>query len=92
MNNGGDLIWKGGTVFPTCKSLNPKETLVVKGVSGPLVDSKSELGGLGPKATIRLYLILPCKRRDGMMLKTVQTDPFVLSIPPLPLASSFEVE
>lgn len=85
VNNGGDLMWRGDTIFPPCKSLGPKETLVVKGVSGPLVDSKSNLRGLSPTATVRLYLVLPCKQRDGKVTsKTVPTDPFVLSIPPLP--------
>jgi hypothetical protein len=85
VNHGGDVMWIGDTVFPNCKSLNPKETLAVKGVAGPLVDSESNLRGLSPRATIRLYLVLPCKQRDGkLVLKTVRTDPFVLSIPPLP--------
>jgi hypothetical protein len=86
VEGGGDLMWKGDTVFPGCKLLNPKETLDVKGVSGPFVVFKSNLYGLsGTRATIRLYLALPCKQRDGkVMLKTVKTDPFVLSIPPLP--------
>jgi hypothetical protein len=83
--SGGDVMWIGDTVFPICKSLNPKETLVVKGVWGPLVDSESNLRGLSPRATIRLYLVLPCKQRDGKVTsKTLRTDPFVLSIPPLP--------
>ena len=82
--SGGDLLWKGSTVFPDCKLLGPKETLNVKGVSGPLADSKSNLLRLGTKATIRLSLVLPCKQRDGnVVAKTVQTVPFVLSIPPL---------
>lgn len=85
VNNGGDVMWIGDTVFPMCKSLNPKESLVVKGVSGPLADSESNLRGLSPRATIRLYLVLPCKQRDGKVTsKTVRTDPFVLSIPPMP--------
>jgi hypothetical protein len=29
VNNGGDVMWIGDIVFPLCKSLNPKETLVV---------------------------------------------------------------
>jgi len=83
--NGGDVMWIGNTVFPVCKSLNPKETLVVKGVWGPLVDSETNLRGLSPRATIRLYLVLACKQRDGKVTsKTVRTAPFVLSIPPLP--------
>ncbi len=79
-------MWKGDTVFPACRSLNPKETLDVKGVSGPFVVFKSNLDGLsGTRATIRLYLLLPCKQRDGKVtVKIVTTDPFVLSIPPLP--------
>ncbi len=83
--SGGDVMWIGDTVFPICQSLNPKETLVVKGVWGPLVDSESNLLSLSPRATIRLYLVLPCKQRDGKVTsKTVRTDPFVLSIPPTP--------
>jgi hypothetical protein len=86
VEHGGDLLWKGDTVFPRCKSLNPKETLDVKGVSGPFVVFKSNLDGLsGTRATIRLYLVLPCKQRDGkLVLQTVKTNPFVLSVPPLP--------
>jgi hypothetical protein len=85
VNNGGDVMWIGDIVFPLCKSLNPKETLVVKGVWGPLVDSESNLLSLSPRPTIRLYLVLPCKQRDGKVTsKTVRTDPFVVSIPPLP--------
>lgn len=85
VERGGDLMWKGDTVFPRCKLLNPKETLDVKGVSGPFVVFKSNLDGLsGTRATIRLRLLLPCKQRDGnLAVKTVRTDPFVLSIPPL---------
>jgi hypothetical protein len=86
VEGGGDLIWKGDTVFPRCKLLNPKETLDVKGVSGPFVVFKSNLDRLsGTTATIRLYLLLPCTQRNGkQVLKTVKTNPFVLSIPPLP--------
>ena len=85
MYSGGDVMWIGDTVFPMCKSLNPKENLVVKGVWGPLVDSKSNLDRLGTRATVRLYLVLTCKQQDGKrVLKTVKTNPFVLSIPPPP--------
>ena len=83
---GGMLAWKGDTVFPKCKLINPKETLDVKVMIGPFVVFKSNLDGLsGTRATIRMYLLLPCKQRDGkQVLKTVRTDPFVLSIPTLP--------
>jgi hypothetical protein len=82
---GGMLAWKGDTVFADCRSLGPNETAEVKGASHPLAVYKSNLGGLGPKATLRLTLILSCKRRDGeVALKYVLTNPFVLSIPPLP--------
>jgi hypothetical protein len=82
---GGTLLWKGDTVFADCKSLGPKEIAEAKGVSGPLAVYKSNLGGLGPKATVRLYLELSCKQRDGnLVIKTVKTSPFVLSIPALP--------
>jgi hypothetical protein len=85
VESGGDVLWKGDTVFPRCKSLNPKDSLDVKGISGPFVVFKSNLGWLGTTATIRLYLVLTCKRRDGnLLLKTVPTSPFVLSIPLLP--------
>lgn len=85
VNHGGDLMWIGDIVFPVCKVLNPKETLVVKGVWGPLVDSESNLRGLSPRATIRADLVLPCKQRDGKVVsKIVKTNPFVLSIPSLP--------
>ena len=85
VENGGDLMWKGDTIFPMCKSLSPKAILAVKGLSGPFVVFKSNLRGLGPTATIRLYLVLPCKQQDGKVIsKTVRTAPFVLSIPPLP--------
>lgn len=86
VEGGGDLMWKGDTIFPRCKLLNPKETFEVKGVSGPFVVFKSNLEGLwGTTATIRLHLLLPCTQRDGkQVLKTVKTNPFVLSIPPLP--------
>jgi hypothetical protein len=85
VNGGGDLMWIGHIVFPLCKVLSPKETLVVKGVWGPLVDSESNRRSLSPRATIRAYLVLPCKQRDGKVVsKIVKTDPFVLSIPPLP--------
>src|SRR5690348_10108832 len=49
---GGDLMWIGDTVFPVCKVLSPKETLVVKGAWGPLVDSESNLRSLSPRATM----------------------------------------
>lgn len=82
---GGDVMWIGDIVFPSCKVLSPKETFVVKGVWGPLVDSESNLRSLSPRATIRVYLVLPCKQRDGKVVsKIVKTDPFVLSIPSLP--------
>jgi hypothetical protein len=83
---GGMLGWKIDTVFADCKSLGPNETAEVKRVSRPFVVFKSNLKGLeGPRATLRLYLVLPCKQRDGKVIsKTVRTDPFVLSIPPLP--------
>jgi hypothetical protein len=86
VEGGGDLMWKGNTVFPRCKLLNPKETFEVKGVSGPFVVFTSNLAGLwGTTATFRLHLLLPCTQRNGkQVLKTVKTDPFVLSIPPLP--------
>ena len=85
VNGGGDLMWIGEIVFPLCKVLGPKETLVVKGVWGPLVDSESNLRSLSPRATIRAYVVLPCKQRDGKVVsKIVKTDPFVLSIPPQP--------
>jgi len=86
VEGGGDLMWKGDTVFPRCKLLNPKESLEAKGVSGPFVVFKSNLGGLwGTTATIRLHLLLTCKQRDGkLMSKIVKTNPFVLAIPPLP--------
>lgn len=78
---GGMLLWKGDTVFADCKSLGPKETAELKGASHRLTVDKSNLVGLGPKATLRLTFVLSCKHRD---LRTVQTSPFVLSIPPLP--------
>lgn len=79
---GGTLLWKGDTVFADCKSLRPNETAEMKGVSDQLAIYKSNLGGLGPKATLRLTLVLSCKQQDA--LKTVKTNPFVLSIPSLP--------
>jgi hypothetical protein len=85
VEDGGNLMWRGDTIFPTCKSLNPKETIEVKGVSGPFVVFKSNLKGLaGATATLRLDLVLPCKQRDGKLtLNSVKSDPFVLSVPPL---------
>jgi hypothetical protein len=84
VEGGGDLMWKGDTVFPRCKLLNPNETLEVKGISEPFVAFKSHLDGLwGTTATLRLSLLLPCTHRDGkQLLKVVKTNPFVLSIPP----------
>lgn len=83
--SGGDVMWIGEIAFPRCKSLDPKETLVVKGAWGPLVDSESNLDRLGTRATIRLYLVLPCKRRDAKVVSEIaRTNAFVLSIPPLP--------
>jgi hypothetical protein len=85
VEDGGNLMWRGDTIFPMCKSLRPKETLDVRGLSGVFVVFKSNLVGLGTSPTIRLHLVLPCKQRDGKLaLNTVKTDPFVLSIPPLP--------
>jgi hypothetical protein len=86
VEGGGDLLWKGETVFPKCKLLNPKETLEVKEISEPFVVFKSHLDGLwGTTATLKLTLLLPCAQRDRkQVLKTVKTNPFVLSIPPLP--------
>jgi len=82
----GMLAWKIDTVFADGKSLGPDETAELKGFSRPLVVFKSNLDGLpGTRATIRLYLELTCKQRDGKVIsKTLRTDPFVLSIPPLP--------
>jgi hypothetical protein len=79
---GGMLAWKIDTVFADCKSLGPNETVEVKGFSRRLAVYRGNLAGLGPKATLRLTFVLSCKQRD--MLRTVKTDPFVLSIPPLP--------
>lgn len=45
VEGGGDLLWKGETVFPKCKLLSPKETLEVKEISGPFVAFKSHLDG-----------------------------------------------
>ncbi len=83
---GGTLAWKIDTVFADCKPLGPDETAGLKEFTRPLVVLKSNLNGLsGTRATIRLYLELTCKQREGkVVLKTVRTDPFVLSIPPLP--------
>jgi hypothetical protein len=86
VEDGGDLMWNAETAFPRCKLLNPKGTFEVKGVSGPFVVFKSNLKGLwGTTATLRLFLLLPCTRRNGQQaLKIVKTNPFVVSIPPLP--------
>lgn len=86
VEGGGDIMWIGDIVFPKCKLLNPKETLEVKGISGPFVVFKSHLEGLsGTKATVRLYLFLPCTQRDGKLgSKILKTIPFVLSVPSLP--------
>ena len=83
---GGTLAWKIDTVFADCKSLGPEETAELKEFSRPLVVFKSNLNGLsGTSATIRLYLEFTCKQREGkVVLKTVKTHPFVLSIPSLP--------
>jgi hypothetical protein len=83
---GGTLAWKIDTVFADCKSLGPDETAELKEFSRPLVVFKSNLNGLlGTRATIRLYLEFTCQQREGkVLLKTVRTNPFVLSIPTLP--------
>jgi hypothetical protein len=81
----GNVRWKGDTVFANCKSLGPNETIDLKGVSHQLTVSKSNLAGLGLRATIRMYLELSCKQKDGnIVLNPVATIPFVVSIPPLP--------
>jgi hypothetical protein len=83
--NGGTLLWKSDTVFADCKSIGPKETVPIKGVSSPLVIYKSQLPGLGTRPTLRLALVLSCKTREGnVVLKDVVTSPFVLSIPNVP--------
>ena len=86
VEGGGDLMWKADTVLPRCKVLNPKETFEVKGLSGPFVVFKSNLEGLwGTTATMRLHLLFLCTQRNGkQVVKTVKTNPFVLSIPPVP--------
>lgn len=83
---GGILAWKIDTVFSHCKSLGPDETAELKEFSRPLVVFRSNLNGLaGTRATIRVYLELTCRQREGkVVLKTVKTNPFVLSIPPMP--------
>lgn len=80
-----NLVWKVDTVFADCKSLGPGETAEIKGYSHGLTIFKSNLGGLGSKATVRLTIELSCKQRDGnIVFKPVATSPFVLSMPPLP--------
>jgi hypothetical protein len=80
-----NLVWKIDTVFADCRSLGPGETAEIKGYSHGLSVFKSNLSGLGSKATVRLTIELSCKQRDGnVVLKAVKTSPFVLSIPALP--------
>ena len=81
----GNLLWKGDTVFADCKSLGPNKAAEVKGDRHVLTVYKSTLARLGPRATVRFYIELSCKQRDGnVVLKAVKTGPFVLAIPPLP--------
>lgn len=80
-----NLLWKTDTLFADCRSLEPGETAEIKGYSHGLSVFKSNLSGLGSRATVRLTIELSCKQRDGnIVLRPVATSPFVLSIPPLP--------
>lgn len=77
-----NLVWKINTVFDDYRSLGPGETAEIKGYLLGLSVFKSNLGGLGSKATVRLTIELSCRQRDGkIVLKPVETRPFVLSMP-----------
>lgn len=83
--NPGVLMWKSDTKFVPCKSLRPKETAEVENVSNRFVIFRGPLAGLGPKPTVRFNLVLACRQQDGTLhSKSVDTDPFVLSIPSRP--------